>query len=166
MEMLKPVLASTVLFLIAANGIAAPTASLLFDQNQCGSNCVLSLRSANNLIVVARNREGAIFKTLSFAMPGDARLLYASDSGSVYLKTAQDPQSPSTIGSTIGSTSASANGDASECVNLPGVCTDSDVRSYVTPGYYIFYTYTYVFNNGNLIEINVEENRIARNIIN
>lgn len=157
MDLMKLALYCAVLLLFAANASALPTSGILFDRSQCSSNCVLSLRSVNNLIVVARNSDGAIFKTLSFAMPADARLLYQSNAGRARSgghKLANQPLS------------ASTNAAESDCANMPGVCTASDVRTYATPAYYVFYTYTYVYMDGNLMEINVEETRVARNIIN
>lgn len=153
----KLALAATVLLLVTTDGIAAPATALLFDQAGCGTNCVQSLRSTNNLIVVAKNSDGAVFKTLSFAIPGNARLLHADDAGADY---------PTARNSPMHATSNSTTGAGSECVNTPGVCTVSTVRTYVTPSYYIFYTYTFVFNDGNLVEMNVEETRTARNFIN
>lgn len=167
MDWLKRALPGAILMLTAANAIAAPAASTywnpslvnqgLFEQRQCTSNCVLSLRSVSNLIVVARDSKGAIFKTLSFAMPTDARLLAAGNAAGV--TQAGEYRA--------GQMAGASTGDASnECISVPGVCTASNVRSYVTPSFYIFYTYTYVFRDGNLLEISVEETRIARNMIN
>ncbi|NNF52396.1 MAG: hypothetical protein HKN59_08155 [Gammaproteobacteria bacterium] len=154
MELLERALASAALLLVAAHGYAAPVPGLFIDQLSCGSNCVESLRSADNLIVVARNSSGAIFRTLSLAIPGDARLLYASGRRS----KVHDPDL---------FTANNAAGDAAgACAHTPGICTESSVRTYVTPGYYIFYTYTFVFSDGNLLEISVEETRTARDFVN
>ena len=157
MDILKSTLSGAVLFLVMTNGIAAPATAQLFDRESCGTNCVQSLRSSNNLIIVAKNSDGAVFKTLSFAMPGDARLLYSGQAAADY-RAASD--------SAMLATSNSTSGAGSECVNMPGVCTVSSVRTYVTPSYYIFYTYTFVFYDGNLMEISVEETRTARDFVN
>jgi len=156
MDTLKCVLVSAGLLVIATNGNAAPASGLLFDQLACSSNCVQSLRSVNNLIVVAKNGDGAVFKTLSFAMPGEARLLYAGG-GAARRQVAPD--------SAVFAAGASTDEAAMQCANMPGLCTASSVRTYVTPGFYIFYTYTFVFSNGNLMEISVEESRTTRDFV-
>ncbi|NNF50863.1 MAG: hypothetical protein HKN59_00350 [Gammaproteobacteria bacterium] len=155
MEVPKQAFVIVALILAAVDSHAAPVGGLLIDQMSCGSNCVESLRSANNLIVVARNSEGSIFRTLSFAMPRDARLLYA---GGARRSATNDPS--------LFMASGSTGEAAGECANMPGICTESSVRTYTTPGYYIFYTYTFVFSEGNLLEINVEETRITRDYVN
>lgn len=154
MRRLRLALASAIMLSLGPAAFTMPSAGLLFDQQDCRDNCVLTLRSERNLIIVAKDSRGAIIKTRSFAMPAEARLLYAGSRG--VARAGDMPWTPASQGQADG---------GSECVNTPGVCTSSDVRAYTTPGFYVFYTYTFVHLDGNLLDIEVEESRIARNII-
>ena len=153
METFKLVLLGIVLLTAAEIAHATPTPLLALGAERCSSNCVTTLRSTNKIVVIARDQQGAIFRTLSFEMPADARLLAAE--GETFGSRGLDSGFVQTGNTWDGST-------GSQCVNMPGLCTETALRSYATPGFYIFYTYTYVFHDGNLIEINVEETRVAR----
>lgn len=125
----------------------------LFTSETCPGNCVMTLRSASSLLVVAKDTQGAVFTTHSFQLPRDAVPVPAARHNQSALSGSRGRMSG------VASTSSS---DGS-CLTMPGLCTETSVRTYSTPTHYIFYTYTYVYNDGNLIHIDVEETRVLRN---
>lgn len=138
------------LLALNASAHASPVPGDLFTSDACPANCVATLRSANNLLVVARDAAGAVFSTYSFRMPGNAVLV-------------SGPGVFSGRGATGLDETASSTGTGGQCLNQPGLCTETSVRTYSTPTHFIFYTYTYVYRDGNLVHIEVEESRVLRN---
>ncbi len=147
---LAPWAALVILLALTAGADASPVPGDLFTNDACPANCVATLRSANNLLVVARDSAGAVFSTHSFRMPGNAVLVSA-------------PGSFSDRGSAGMAATAGSVGTGGQCLNQPGLCTETSVRTYSTPTHYLFYTYTYIYRDGNLAHIEVEESRVLRN---
>ena len=123
----------------------------------CAANCVSTTRHRNNLLVVARNKRGEIFKTLSLELPpgarqvpGEARGVYG---GSDLRIDESDVEMMS--GLPVGSL----------CIGIPGVCTETSLVRYETTTQFVFYTFTFVFNHGDLVEVRVDETRVARSKI-
>lgn len=140
------------LFTQIGDSAAAPAAGSIFTSDDCPANCVMTLRSSGSVLVVARNAAGAVFRTLSFSIPENA-----------VLSRAGGPHNGSHIGGAGRHSSHPASAtQGGQCQNLPGLCTESSVRVYSTPSQYIFFTYTYVYQDGNLVHIDVEETRVPR----
>lgn len=142
------------LLALSGAGNASPVPGELFTSEACPRNCVMTLRSASSLLVVAKDTAGGVFTTYSFKLPGDA----------VPVPAGRQPRGAWSGGLAAAGSATTLSSDGT-CQTMPGLCTETSVRTYRTPGYYIFYTYTYVFRDGNLIHIDVDETRVPRNQI-
>ncbi len=129
------------------------------DGSGCNSNCVSITRYFDHLLVLARNARGEVFKTLSLDLPRNARPLTSNRRTGKHSQTgaaqAGWPDTMNTASVPVGTT----------CYAVSGVCTETAVMRYVTPSQYIFYTFTYVFSDGQLVEVRVDETRVSRNKI-
>ncbi len=144
--------------LVSGSGYATPIPDSVEIDDNCVSNCVSTTRYQNNLLVVARNREGEIFKTLSLELPSGAKRVFGSARGGYggrdFRIGRPDAQMLSEV--PVGSL----------CGGIPGVCTETALIRYETPTQLVIYTFTYVFNNGDLVEVRVDETRVARSKLN
>lgn len=128
------------------------------NDDDCVSNCVSTSRYNNSLLIFAKNRDGEIFKTLSFELPKDAMRVSGAARGGYggrdFRIGRPDVQMLSDI--PVGSL----------CNGVPGVCTETALIRYETPTQFVIYTFTYVFSNGDLVEVRVDETRVARSKLN
>jgi len=146
------------LVLLTASGKVDAAPRFVADSDACFSNCVETLRNMSRLLIFARDSNGEVFKTLSLDLPANARLALAPSA---------DPRAAPTMWvNGAGVVNASGLASNTACSNYPGMCTQTTVRTYTTPRQYIFFTYTYIYHDGALLEVQVEETRLMRDLIN
>lgn len=148
-------LASAV-FAMLISGVSQGTevSSSAPEFENCVNNCVSTTRYRNNLLIVARNNQGEIFRTISLELPADARLVtdgVPGGFGETNIRHA-DPVVQMNYEYPVGSV----------CGGTPGICTEAALVRYETRAHFVIYTFTFVFNNGELVEVKVDETRITR----
>lgn len=136
---------------IAAMPVASVFAAGSPGDAPCFANCVVTTQSGNRLLFVAKDRRGQIFATANVLLPARARLINSVNAGGAgsteRLHVTQQSGLP------VGTT----------CHGVSGICTEHSSLTYETPSHYIVVSITYVFFNGDLQDIDVDETRISKN---
>ncbi len=140
--------------LISGASQAAETEGPVVSYADCVSNCVTLTRHRNHLLIDARNGQGEVFKTLSFSLPPGARRVAGG--------TQERYGGSGFGGGTQGLAMLSDVPTGGVCVSYTGVCTETAVVRYQTSTHVIIYTFTFVFNDGELVEVRVDETRVAQ----
>lgn len=151
---MKPaILLFVILFSVATGSTGARNVSASSGEAMCYANCVITTRSGNELLFVAKDRRGKIFATANLTLPKNARALRFRGSRSD--DSLQYPDASQQSGLPVGSV----------CGGVSGVCTEHSSLTYETPSQYVIVSITYFFFDGNLQDIDVDETRIAKSKI-
>ncbi len=125
----------------------------VLDQAPCHANCVLIREQAGRLLLFARNADGVVFKSTSIDLPANARRVgWSAPSRSLAVEPEAATSSLPYSGVPVGLT----------CSTIAGLCTEQATMSYETPTQLVVVTITYYFFDGELMDIEVNEKRIAR----
>lgn len=151
---MKPaILLFVILFSFATGSTGARNVPGGTGEAMCYANCVITTRSGNELLFVARDRRGKIFATANVTLPDNARAVHFGGSRSDDLQRYPDASQQS--GLPVGSV----------CGGVSGVCTEHSSLTYETSSQYVIVSITYIFFDGNLQDIDVDETRIAKSKI-
>lgn len=124
-----------------------------YSQAPCYANCAFLREQAGRLLVFAKNADGVVFKSASIDLPTDARRIGSSAPVvSAFVETQPSVESLPYSGIPVGLT----------CSTTTGLCTEQATMSYETPTQLVVVTITYYFFDGELVDLEVNEKRIAK----
>lgn len=120
--------------------------------DSCQANCVVLIRTADSLLILARDQRGRIFRAVTVALPDAAQPV-------------SERQHDRHLGSDVDQENQSGLPVGSTCAGVAGVCTEHSSLTYETPTHYVIVSITYFFFNGELQDIDVDETRLTKSKI-